>query len=88
MKSGAIEEYRNTICTICYVYEIFVYSVDEAEGWITISQGAPRGQHIVDVSVFDNVHQVTVTCSSTVNVMYLYEDAIMSSGSLRIIGIV
>jgi len=49
-------------------------------------RGAPRGEHILSIQVFDNIHQVSAVCSVNIFIFYVYDDAVEASGSIRIIG--
>ncbi|KAK2150771.1 hypothetical protein LSH36_390g02110 [Paralvinella palmiformis] len=62
------------------------FNISSKDGTITMRRGAPRGEHILSIQVFDNIHQVSAVCSVNIFIFYVYDDAVEASGSIRIIG--
>lgn len=61
--------------------------IDPGTGVITMLEGAPRGQHVLKVSVLDSTQSRTVESTVNVNIVYIEQDAVMSSGSMRLQGV-
>ena len=63
-----------------------VNSVDEDSGEVTMKAGTPKGRHTLKVSVSDRVLTQTITAVVNINVIYIYGDAVLSAGSMRLKG--
>ena len=59
--------------------------LDSETGVLTMKQGMPKGEHQFKVTVTDPVWK-SVISSVTVKVIYLEEEQVRSSGSLRLKG--
>lgn len=63
------------------------FSVNKDDGKVLMLEGATKGDHTLTVSVFDNKWKQTIKASVNVKVIYIEQDAVLSSGSIRLQGV-